>query len=93
MSIKLRKVKQKAFKLGASNIEPSTRKNKKYMVEYKGNVIHFGQKGYKDFLDHNKDPIRRMSYRKRARGITNKEGQKTYKLKSSANFWAYNVLW
>lgn len=30
-----------------SKIMRSTRKNKKYMVKYKGKTIHFGAKGYK----------------------------------------------
>lgn len=89
---KFKKVESLAKKYGASDFKTSTRKNKKYMVLYNGKWIHYGQKGYEDFLDHN-DKKRRMNYRTRARGITDAKGRQTYKLKTSANFWAYHTLW
>lgn len=92
MSDKLSKVKNLAFKYGAEDIKQSTRKDKKYMVLYKGKWIHFGQQGYSDFLEH-KDPKRRANYRKRAKGIKDGQGRLTYKVKTSPNYWAYNVLW
>lgn len=92
MSEKLKKVKKKAIKLGASSLEKSTRKNKKYMVNYKNKIIHFGQKGYEDFLDH-KDPDRRNNYLTRAKGIKNKKGQLTYNNPFSSNYWSINILW
>lgn len=89
---KLDKVKRLAIKYGASDLKPSTRKDKKYMALYKGRWIHYGQKGYEDYHDH-QDKERRKSYRTRARGIRNKEGQQTYKIKGSKNYFAYNTLW
>ena len=58
------------------------------MVKYNDKWIHFGDKRhehYRDstpiklysYLDHN-DPKRRESYRKRSRGIKNKDGKLTY---------------
>ena len=44
----------------------STRKDKKYMLEYQGKIIHFGQKGASDYLQH-KDPKRKELYLARHR--------------------------
>ena len=79
----------------------SSRKNKKYMVLYKGKIIHFGDRRYEQYhdklgkyshLDH-KDPERRKRYLKRAKGIKNKEGKLTWKDKGSANYYSINYLW
>ena len=85
-------IHKKALQLGASDFGQSARKNKKYYVVYAGKTIHFGYAPMDDFTTH-KDPRRQASYRARARGIRNKSGQLTYKLKTSANYWAYNLLW
>ena len=55
---------QKALRLGATELRPSTRKGKKWAVLYGGSWIHFGATGYEDFTEH-KDPARRASYRRR----------------------------
>ena len=70
----------------------STRKNKKYMVLTKKGIIHFGSSKYEDFRQH-KDKKRQESYCKRARGITNKKGEKTYKDKDTPNYWSFHFLW
>ena len=75
----------------------SKRKDKKFSVYVKGDkgqpkLIHFGQVGYQDFTQH-KDPKRREAYRKRARGIKNKKGQRVYLLKDTPAWWSYNYLW
>ena len=54
--------------------------------------IGFGLKGMQDFRQH-KDPVRRKSYLARAKGISNKAGQKTYLDKNSANYWSVRYLW
>jgi len=67
--------------------KPSTRKNKKYMVKYKGQWIHFGDTRYEhyrdktplklySYLDHD-DLIRRLNYVNRAMGIRDKNGSLT----------------
>lgn len=90
---KLDKVNRIAKRLGISEkIEKSSRKSKKFMVRYRGNLIHFGATGYQDYLDHN-DSKRRTSYLKRAKGIRDGDGKLTYRNKNSANFWAINILW
>ncbi len=53
--------------------------------------IGFGLKGMKDFSQHG-DLKRRKSYLARAKGITNKQGQLTYKNKNTKNYWAVK-LW
>jgi len=55
-------------------------------------LIHYGHKDYQDFTQH-KDPKRRESYLKRAKGIKNKEGKLTYKDKNTKNYWAIKDLW
>ena len=89
---KLSIVRKKAMGLGATALQQSTRKNKKFMVEYGGKKIHYGHSAYQDFLDH-RDSKRRDSYKKRARGIKDNSGKLTYLNKNSANFWAYHTLW
>ena len=65
----------------------------KFLYEiYKGKEIHFGARGMDDFLVH-RDPIRRASYRKRARGIKLKNGKPAYLDRSKPAFYAYNILW
>ena len=87
------KEKQKmALMFGASNLQKSSRKNKKFVVSYGGEEIHFGDSRYQSFDQHG-DKKRRDSYLKRARGIRNKQGQQTYRDKTSPNFWAVNILW
>jgi TFIIF-interacting CTD phosphatase-like protein len=85
-------LKQKALKLGATAFGRSRRKYKKYYVIYKNKKIHFGDNRYEDFTMH-KDIARRRRYRARSSKIKDKQGRLTYKLKSSPNFWAFNLLW
>jgi hypothetical protein len=85
-------LRRKAKTYGAEDLVKSWRKGKKWAVLYKDKWIHFGAIGYDDFTIH-KDKDRRKNYRARASGIKNKEGKLTYKIKTSANFWAYNILW
>lgn len=88
----MNKLKEKALKLGAEDLKKSTRKNKRLMVKYNNKWIHFGDPRNIAFVDH-KDKKRRKNYMNRARGIKNKKGQRTYKIKTSPNFWSYTVLW
>ena len=85
-------VQDLALRKGAEEVFISSRKHKKYAVLYKGKIIHFGDKRYEDFLDHN-DPKRRDSYRKRASKIKNKKGELTFNDKFSPNYWSYHILW
>ena len=76
-------LRSKAIKLGATDLKQSERKNKKYAVMYNNKWIHFGHPDYEDYTIH-KDPERRKRYRARASKIKNKDGQLTYKLKTSS---------
>lgn len=88
----MNKLKEKALRLGATDLKKSTRKNKRLMVLYNDKWIHFGDPRKIAFVDHG-DKKRRKNYMNRASGIKNKKGQKTYKLKTSSNYWSFNLLW
>ena len=83
-----------------NTFQESTRKNKKYMVKYNDKWVHFGDKRYEHYrdltplkyLDHN-DLKRRESYRKRAKGIKDKNGNLTYLDKNSPNYYSVKFLW
>ena len=83
---------QKALRLGATELRPSTRKGKKYAVLYGGAWNHFGATGYEDFTEH-KDPARRANYRRRHGAIKLKDGRLAYTVPTSPAYWSYNLLW
>jgi len=81
----------------------STRKNKKYMVRYNNNWIHFGDLRYEHYkdktplklysnLDHN-DKQRRKDYLTRSMAIKDKQGNLTYNNKNSPNYYSIKYLW
>lgn len=76
---------------------PSTAKGKKYsvIVMYQGKrkKLNFGAKGMDDWRSGTATKEQRKSYKARASGIKNGQGQLTYKLKHTANYWSYNYLW
>jgi hypothetical protein len=84
--------KKLARKLGVSEPFSSQRQGKKLYVVYNGREIHFGARGYSDFLDH-KDEERRQRYRARARGALLKNGKPAYKDKNQPAFYSYYILW
>ena len=95
MSDKLTKIRNKARRLGITGfIEESPRLQKKYRITRpNGQVIDFGDSGFEDWWDH-RDPIRRASYLKRAKGIRSQiTGCLTANDKSSANYYAIRLLW
>ena len=88
-----KKLTQNAKKLGAESLDYSTRKINKYMVTLKsGKKVHFGSSKYEDYLTH-KDKDRRDIYLARATKIKNKQGELTYNIPESANFWSVHLLW
>ena len=89
---KFSKVKKLVKKYGGDDVRISKVKNKKYDVLYNGKWISFGDNRYEDWHDHH-NPLRRRSYRKRAKGIKNKKGELTYKDPNSPNYWSYFTLW
>jgi len=73
-------------------IVESWRLHKKYAVRSPKGWIHFGDTRYKDFTQH-RDPIRRRSYLKRAKGIRNRAGRLTWQDPYSPNYWSVRILW
>ena len=70
-------------------VEPSTRKNKKYMILNDNNkYVHFGDSRYQDATVHN-DPVRISRYLKRATKIKGNWKKDKY----SPNNLAINLLW
>jgi len=71
------------------SVEPSTRKNKKYMILNDDNkYIHFGDRRYQDYTKHN-DLERRKRYLDRATKIKGNWKKDKY----SPNNLAINLLW
>lgn len=85
-------LERRAYELGAIFIVDSWVKHKKYAVFYNNKWIHFGDNRYEDYTAH-RDDDRRQNYLSRSTNIRNKHGQKTYKIKTSPNYWAVNLLW
>ena len=82
--------------------QKSTRKNKKYMVNYDHKWIHFGDTRYDQYEDkalglykdqNHYDKKRRALYLKRAKGIKDKNGKLTYLNKTSPNYYSVKYLW
>lgn len=77
----------------------STPKGKKYSVYVKADnkkgykTIHFGAAGMDDFRSGTATAAQRKSYLARAKGIRDKQGNLTYKDKSSPNYWSVRYLW
>lgn len=90
----LNKVKKKAKAMKIKGvIEMSNRKGKKLMITTpEGRKIHFGSDVSNTFLEGASEQ-KRNAYRARASKIKNKQGQFTYKIPGTANYYAYNILW
>mgnify|MGYP003666872040 FL=1 len=76
----------------------SKAKNKKFSVyvmkDGKKRLIHYGDTRFEDYTQQNpKDEKRRSAYLARAKGIKNKKGELTWKLKDSPNYWSVRTLW
>tara|TARA_R110002126_G_C10420125_1_gene497304 strand:+ start:962 stop:1237 length:276 start_codon:yes stop_codon:yes gene_type:complete len=68
--------------------KPSTRKDKRLMVQFSnGVVVHFGQKGAQTYIDH-KDKIKRSNYLSR-HGNSNEDWNDPYKPGTLSRF----LLW
>ncbi len=89
-------------KIGKFDYRLSPNAAKKLMVIVDGKEIHFGDAGYQHYEDktgllpktmEHGDKKRRKNYLRRTANITNKQGQKTKDLVSSANYHARRTLW
>lgn len=66
-------------------IYPSTRKNKKWMIEHDGKMVHFGDSRYEDFTQHGDLERRRLFRLRNAKW----EHAKPY----TAAHLSYHLLW
>ena len=84
---KLQKVSVIAHRKGIkTSIFPSTRKDKKYMLYVNKKKVHFGQKGYSDYIEHG-DKKRRRNFHNRFRN------HKGYNDKTSGLYYSRMLLW
>ena len=67
-------------------IQKSTNKNKKFMANVNGKLIHFGAAGYEDYLQHNNE-------KRRERYIKRHEKRENWNDPTTAGFWARHLLW
>ena len=86
------KLKEKAIKLKANDFGLSSRKNKRFYVVYNNKIIHFGLKNGQTYFDHH-DKKKRTAWRARHSKIISKDGIAFYKIKTSPEYWSYNILW
>ena len=88
------KAKKRAKKLNIEGeIFLSTRKGKKLKILTPGNKwIHFGSSKSQTFLEGASEE-KRQAYQARASKIKNKEGQYTYMIPGTPNYYSYNILW
>ena len=82
----------RALKLGATDLDVSEKKDKRFYVVYDGKKIHFGAKNGKTFIDH-KDEIKKNNWYARHSKIKNKDGQYVINLPTSPSYWSANLLW
>lgn len=73
-------------------MKKSNRKHKKYMINYNGKWIHFGDNRYSDFTKH-KDEERRIRYLKRHWNVFNKDGERAIMNPESPSYYSARVLW
>ena len=90
-SIKMNRLKRMAMSLGASSLIPSSRKNKRLMVVYRGHKIHFGSKTGRTFIDHNNPYIRRAWYARHSKIVSN--GEYVINNPLSPSYWSARILW
>jgi len=85
----IKKVNRLSKLIYNKSVEPSTRKNKKYMIlNDDDKYIHFGDSRYQDYTKHN-DLERRKRYLDRATKIKGNWKKDKY----SPNLLSINLLW
>ena len=85
-------LKFKARGFGATEFGLSQNKLKRFYVIYKGLRINFGSKDGQTFIDHS-DEKKKLAWRARHSKITMKDGTLAYTVKTSAEWWAWHMLW
>ena len=89
---KLKEARKLAKQKGLPKPYTSQYKDKKLYVVYDGEIIHFGDRNYEDFLMH-KDKDRRDRYRARAEKILLKDNTPAYLDPTKPAYYSYNLLW
>ena len=85
----IKKVNKLSKMIYEKTVEPSTRKNKKYMImNDKNKLVHFGDLRYEDYTKHH-DEERLKNYLSRATKIKGNWRRDKY----SPNNLAINLLW
>lgn len=90
--VSIETLRKKADSLGGINLQPSTRWNKRYMLKYNNEIIHFGSKTGQTYIDHG-DERKKEAWKARHSQIVNNQGQRVMFLKSSSSFWSNRLLW
>jgi hypothetical protein len=82
----------KALNLGATDFGKSNNKTKRFYVIYQNKKINFGSKYGSTFIDHQNQNLLR-NWKARHSKIIRGDGVPFYKIKSSPEYWAWNLLW
>jgi len=85
-------LRSKALSLGATEFGQSKAKGKRFYVIYQGKRINFGSATGKTFIDHGDKKIR-DAWRARHSKIKLKDGRYAYKVKSTPEWWNWNLTW
>jgi len=80
-------VKQKAIQMQIGDVYPSTRSDKKYMIQnpFTNKIIHFGEMNYQDWTKH-RDNERRKNFRNRNKAWADADPY-------TPAFLSYYLLW
>jgi hypothetical protein len=78
-------VNENATRLGLNRVYPSTRKFKKYMINFDGKWVHFGDNRYADFTGHGDERRRELFRMRNAKWATSPKG--------SSAWLSYYILW
>jgi len=85
-------LRNKALKLGATDLGLSDTKTKRFYVIYNNKKINFGSKVGQTYIDHKNDTLR-LNWKKRHSQIFRSDGTPFYLIRESPSFWSYNLLW
>jgi hypothetical protein len=89
---KLAAARARARELGLPEPRSSQNPRHKLYVVYNGREIHFGARGYSDYLQH-RDDDRRARYRIRHRAILLASGRPAYTDRNSPAYYSWHILW
>ena len=87
----MEQLREKALKLGASDLGESNVKGKRLYVIYNGKRINFGSDVGQTYIDHG-DNKKRKAWRARHSQIL-RGGIPAYKQKDSGSYWSWKILW